>query len=103
MNTEGTRQIFIDGKEYKVSLKRFDEDIDPENGATYHGFYLQVMGEGLNVTARKYDDSAEMSVQDGVQEGDTQNIKILRGVAKELFNTEKLSLLTTGDPPYKQI
>lgn len=69
----------------------------------YHGFYIRIVGPALDVTARKYDDEAEMSIQAGVQETDSDAISILREIAKQLFNTDKLKILTAGDPPYKEI
>jgi hypothetical protein len=100
---EETKKILVNGKEYVVTSKRFDEDIDIKNGAVYHGFYVSIEGNGLQVAARKYDDMDEMSIQSGLQETDMSSIGILKEIAKQLFNTGKLTLLTTGDSPYKEI
>ena len=98
------KKINIDGQEYTVSLDRFDEDIDIENGASYHGFYITVTAEGFDVIARKYDYENSVSVQQGIMLEDKEKIEIMRAIARELFATETLELLTSGGSlPYQKV
>lgn len=96
-------KVWVDEKQYGVVLTRFDDDIDIENGASYHGFYLTITGLPSEVTARKYDGEGEVSIQNGIDEADSESISVVREVARQLFNTEKLLLLGAGDPPYTEI
>jgi AbrB family looped-hinge helix DNA binding protein len=98
-----TRAITVNGRHYSVTLERFDHYTEPR-GPSYHGYYLNIEGHGLTLVARKYDDENEMSIQSGLGEDETQAIEIARGIARHMFGTERLSLLTgDGSPPYKKI
>jgi hypothetical protein len=98
-----TKTIAVDGKSYFVTLERFDEYTEPR-GPSYHGYYVNIEGHGLTVIARKYDYADEMSIQAGIQESDSEGIEIARDIARQLFRTDRLSLLTRDDrPPYKKI
>lgn len=98
------KKILINGTEYNVVLTRFDDDIDVSMGATYHGYYITITGNGMDITARKYDDENEMLIQEGLGENDQSLISALREIAKQLFDTTRLKLLIAKeDPPYKEI
>lgn len=54
--------------------------------------------------ARKYDDGSEMSIQSGIKESDSDAIEIVRDIAREIFRTDQLLLLTADSlTPYKKI
>lgn len=50
------RDLYIDNKVCKLSVERFDENIDIEYGATYHGYSYHITGEGIKLHFKKYDD-----------------------------------------------
>jgi hypothetical protein len=98
-----TRTIAVNGKHYSVSLERFDDYTEP-GGPSYHGYYVNIESHGLTLIARKYDYKNEMSIQSGLRESDTNAIEIARDIARQMFGTDRLSLLTRDNlTPYKQI
>jgi hypothetical protein len=98
-----TKTIAASGKDYSVTLKRFD-DCTELGGPSYHGYHVAIQGNGLALNARKYDDENELSVQSGVDETNPEAIEIVREIARQLFGTERLSLLTRDNPsPYKEV
>ena len=95
--------IAVDGKDYSITLKRFDQYTEPGD-PSYHGYYVTIEGHGLTLKARKYDDGSEMSIQSGIQESDSDAIEIVRDIARQIFRTDQLLLLTTDNlSPYKKI
>jgi hypothetical protein len=97
------KTIEANGKDYSVTLKRFDHYTGPGD-PSYHGFYVTIEGHGLTLNARKYDDESEMSIQSGMTESDSDAIEIARNLARQIFGTDQLLLLTTGNlAPYKKI
>jgi hypothetical protein len=99
----GNKTIASIGKEYSVTLERFDHYTEP-GGPSYHGHYVTIEGHGLTVNARKYDDASETSIQSGITESDSDDIEIVRNVARQIFGTDKLLLLTTDNQTaYKKI
>jgi hypothetical protein len=98
-----TRTIAVNGKHYSVTLRRFD-DYTEAGGPSYHGYYVNIEGHGLSLIARKYDYHEDMSIQFGLRESDTEAIETVRDIARQIFGTDRLSLLTRdGTPPYKEI
>jgi hypothetical protein len=97
------KTIVVDGKDFSVTLKQFDEHTEP-GGPSYHGWYVTIRGHELTLNARKYDDENEMSIQSGIQESDSAAIEIVRNIARQMFGTDQLLLLTTDNlTPYKKI
>lgn len=93
----------VNGKDFSITLKRFDQYTEP-GGPSYHGYYVTIEGHGLTLKARKYDDGSEMSIQSGIQESDSDAIEIVRDIARQIFRTDQLLLLTTDNlSPYKKI
>jgi hypothetical protein len=98
-----TKTIAVNGKHYSVTLERFDDYPEPR-GPSYHGYYVNIEGHGLTLIARKYDYADEMSIQAGIQQSDSDAIEIVRDIARQLFRTDRLSLLTRNNrPSYKKI
>ena len=97
------KTIAVNGKDYCVTLKRFDQYTEP-GGPSYHGYYVTIEGHGLTLNARKYDDESEMSIQSGVKESDSDAIEIVRNIARQIFRIDQLLLLTSDNlTPYKKI
>ncbi len=90
------KKLTINAKEYIVTLRRFDDVIDPQHGAEYHGYYIDIQSQHATITARIYDNEDDMSIQAGVNPNDSTLVKDVRQIAKELFGREKLLLLTRG-------
>jgi hypothetical protein len=98
-----TKTIAVNGKRYSVTLKRFDQYTEP-GGPSYHGYYVTIEGHGLTLSARKYDDGSELSIQSGIQESDSDTVEIVRDIARQMFRIDRLLLLTTDNlTPYKTI
>jgi hypothetical protein len=98
-----TRIIAVNGRHYSVTLTRFDDYTEP-GGPSYHGYYVNIVGHGLTLIARKYDEKNKMSIQSGLRESDTDAIEIVRDIARQMFGTDRLSLLTRDNfNPYKEI
>jgi hypothetical protein len=98
-----TKTIAVNGKRYSVTLERFDQYTEP-GGPSYHGYYVNIEGQGLTVIARKYDHRDERSIQSGIQESDSDAIEIVRDMARQMFRIDRLSLLTVDNrTPYKEI
>jgi hypothetical protein len=98
-----TNTIAVNGKDYSVTLRRFDHHTEP-GGPSYHGYYATIEGPGLTLNARKYDDESEMSIQSGITETDSNAIEIVRNIARQIFRTDQLLLLTSDTlTPYKKI
>jgi hypothetical protein len=98
-----TRTIVVNGKHYSVSLERFD-DYTESGGPSYHGYYVNIEGHGLTLIDRKYDDENRMNIHSGLSESDTDVIEIVRDIARQMFGTDRLSLMTKDSrPPYKEI
>jgi hypothetical protein len=98
-----TKIIAVNGKHYSVTLKRFDQYTEP-GGPSYHGDYVIIEGHGLTLSARKYDDGSELSIQSGIQESDSDTVEIVRDIARQMFGINRLLLLTTDTlTPYKKI
>jgi hypothetical protein len=59
---------------------------------------------GKALIARKYDDEGEMIIRSGIQQSDSDAIEIIRDIARQIFSTDRLSLLTRDNrTPYKKI
>lgn len=100
---EGFKIIAAYGKHYSVTLKRFDHYTEP-GGPSYHGYYVTIEGNGLALNARKYDDESELNIQSGIQESNSDAIEIVRDIARQIFGTDQLLLLTTDNlSPYKKV
>lgn len=98
------KKILVEGKEYSVSLTRFDDEIEHTYGEEYHGFFIKIEGNGLDITARKYDDEEGLSIQLSVREADAGSIEVVKSIAEQLCNTRKLVLLTGENlSPYKDV
>ena len=84
-----------------MTLRRFDDVIDPRYSAEYHGYYIDIQSQTATITARRYDGEDVVSIQEGVNPDDLTLVEDVRQIAKELFGTDKLKLLTC-DPikPY---
>ena len=54
------KELIIDGKRLKLLIEWFDENIDLDHGATYHGFSYKVEGDGFQLWFKKYDDDEEV-------------------------------------------
>jgi hypothetical protein len=89
------KKLTVNSKEYTVTLRRFDDVIDPKYGAEYHGYYIDIQSQNATVTARRYDDEDVVSIQKGVGPDDSTLVEDVRQIAKELFDTDKLMLLTS--------
>ena len=87
------KKLTIHAREYTVTLRRFDDVIDPQHGAEYHGYYLDIQSQHTMVTARIYDDEDDMSIQKGVNPKDSTLVEDLRQIAKDLFGRNTLLLL----------
>lgn len=97
------RTISVNGKDYSVTLKRFDQFTEP-GGPSYHGHYMTIEGYGLKVRARKYDGESEISIQSGIGETDLEAIETVRDIARQMFGIDRLMLLTTDNQtPYRAI
>ena len=88
------KKMIVNAQEYIVTLRRFDDVIDPENGAEYHGYYIDIQSQHATVTARRYDDEDVVSIQEGMNPKNSMLIKDVRQIAKELFGINKLKLFT---------
>ncbi|GEP55863.1 hypothetical protein [Reyranella soli] len=97
------KAIAVNGRDYSVTLERFDQDT-VSGGPSYHGYYVTIEGHGLTLKARKYDNGSDMSIQSGLKESDSDAIKVVRDIARQIFRTDQLLLLTTDNlVPYKEI
>jgi hypothetical protein len=97
------KTVAVKGKDYSITLKRFDQYTEP-GGPSYHGYYVTIEGDGLSVKARKYDDGSEMSIQSGIQGSDSGTIEIVRDIARQIFRTNQLLVLTMDNlAAYKKI
>lgn len=95
--------IAANGKDYSVTLKRFDHYTEP-GGPSYHGHYVTIEGYGLTVSARKYDGESEISIQSGIGETDLEAIETVKDIARQMFGIDRLMLLTRDNQtPYKAI
>ena len=69
-----------------------------------NGYHVTIEGNGLALKARKHDDEGQMNILSGIQESDSDAIEIARDIARQIFRTDRLSLLTPDNPtPYKKI
>jgi hypothetical protein len=73
-----------------VTLRRFDDVIDPQYGAEYHGYHIDIQSQHATITARIYDNEDDMTIQAGVNPNDSTLVKDVRLIAKELFGRGKL-------------
>jgi hypothetical protein len=73
-------------------------------GPVYHGYHVAIQGNGLALNARKYDDENELSIQSGIADANPEAVEIVRDIARQVFGTERLSLLTRDNlSPYKEV
>ncbi len=88
------KKMTVNAQEYIVMLRRFDDIIDHQYGAEYHGYYIDIQSQHATVTARRYDDEDVVSIQKGLNPKDATLVEDVRQIAKELFGIDKLKLLT---------
>lgn len=89
------KKMTVNAQEYIVTLRRFDDVIDPAAGAEYHGYYIDIQSQHATVTARRYDDEDVVSIQKGVNPKNSTLVEDVRQIAKELFGIDKLKILTS--------
>jgi len=98
-----TKTIAVSGKNYSVTLKRFDDYTEP-GGPSYHGYHVTIQGNGLALNGRKYDGENELSIQSGLDDANPEAVEIVREIARQMFGTGRLSLLTSDNlSPYREI
>lgn len=94
---EETKRITIDGYEYDIATKRFDEEYD--NHHSYHGVYITFTGPGVHVKGRKYDKDDFVNLEEGVAVTDMQIIETVRELARQTFGVTKLMMSVPEAPP----